>query len=103
MHCIEFTGYQYMRLHGNWQGQQVCFLHAVNLSCRWEAGQRLYMKLLLHLYNAAAAGSSSVPLEERCAAAGGVPASLITAFKSVLEDSKLDGSFKVRCKDSAPQ
>lgn len=62
---------------------------------RWEAGQRLYMKLLIDLYNAAAAGPASTPLEERCAAGGGVPASLVAAFKSVLEDNRLDGSFKV--------
>lgn len=67
----------------------------MRLPCRWEAGQRLYMKLLLHLYAAAAAGPASTPLEERCAAAGGVPAELVAAFKAVLEDNDLDGSFKV--------
>eukprot|EP00878_Enallax_costatus_P011824 GHUV01012345.1.p1 GENE.GHUV01012345.1~~GHUV01012345.1.p1 ORF type:complete len:544 (+),score=203.91 GHUV01012345.1:419-2050(+) len=61
---------------------------------RWEAGQRLYMKLLIDLYTAAAAGPASTPLEERCAAGGGVPASLVAAFKAVLEDNRLDGSFK---------
>jgi hypothetical protein len=54
------------------------------------------MKLLLQLYHAAAAGPASTPLAERCAAAGGVPAELVGAFQAVLEDGKLDGSFKVR-------
>jgi aminopeptidase N len=62
---------------------------------RWEAGQRLYMKLLLQLYHAAAAGPSSMTVRERCAEVGGVPASLVAAFKAVLEDPLLDGSFKV--------
>lgn len=53
------------------------------------------MKLLLQLYEAAAAGDASVPLSERCAAAGGVPADLVEAFKSVLTDDALDGAFKV--------
>jgi aminopeptidase N len=52
------------------------------------------MKLLIELYHAAASGSASTPLAERCAAAGGVPASLVSAFKAVLEDGSLDGSFK---------
>lgn len=68
----------------------------VTCACRWEAGQRLYMKLLLQLYSAAAGAASSVPLAERCAAAGGVPGELVAAFRAVLEDGKLDGSFKVR-------
>jgi hypothetical protein len=53
------------------------------------------MKLLLQLYEAAAAGAPSTPLEERCAAAGGVPQDLVEAFKAVLLDEQLDGSFKV--------
>lgn len=62
---------------------------------RWEAGQRLYMKLLLQLYEAAAAGAPSVPLAERCAAAGGLPKDFVDAFKAVLLDESLDGAFKV--------
>jgi hypothetical protein len=54
------------------------------------------MKLLLQLYTAAAGAVSSTPLAERCAAAGGVPAELVAAYKAVLTDEKLDGSFKVR-------
>jgi aminopeptidase N len=54
------------------------------------------MKLLLQLYEAAAAGGApSTPLEERCAAAGGVPQDLVEAFKAVLLDEQLDGAFKV--------
>jgi aminopeptidase N len=52
------------------------------------------MKLVLGLYEAAAAGAPSAPLEERCAAAGGVPADMVAAYKSVLTDDKLDGAFK---------
>jgi hypothetical protein len=77
----------------------VCFLNSLSLLlcvCRWEAGQRLYMKLLLQLYTAAAGAAASTPLAERCAAAGGVPAELVAAYKAVLTDEKLDGSFKVR-------
>lgn len=53
------------------------------------------MKLLMQLYAAAAAGAPSTPLSERCAAAGGVPADLVDAFKAVLTDTQLDGAFKV--------
>jgi hypothetical protein len=53
------------------------------------------MKLLLGLYEAAAAGPPSTPLEERCAAGGGVPQDLVEAYKSVLLDETLDGAFKV--------
>jgi hypothetical protein len=53
------------------------------------------MKLLLQLYHAAAGGASSTPLAERCAGAGGVPGELVAAFRAVLEDGQLDGSFKV--------
>lgn len=55
----------------------------------------MYMKLLLGLYEAAAAGLPSTPLEERCAAGGGVPQDLVDAFKAVLLDDSLDGAFKV--------
>jgi hypothetical protein len=53
------------------------------------------MKLLLQLYQAAAGAAASTPLAERCAAAGGVPGELVAAFKAVMLDDKLDGSFKV--------
>lgn len=73
---------------------RLMFAHDRDPFNRWEAGQRLYMKLLLQLYSAAAGAASSVPLAERCAAAGGVPGELVAAFRAVLEDGKLDGSFK---------
>lgn len=73
-----------------------CCCCCCRLVARWEAGQRLYMKLLLQLYEAAAAGAPSTPLDERCAAAGGVPKDLVDAFRAVLTDDKLDGAFKVR-------
>ena len=50
---------------------------------RWEAGQRLFMRLLTALARKAASG-----------AALGVPASVIKAFRSVLTDPSLDASFK---------
>jgi len=55
------------------------------------------MKLLLQLYEAAAAGAPSTPLDERCGAAGGVPKDFVEAFKAVLLDESLDGAFKVGC------
>ncbi|KAG2426656.1 hypothetical protein HXX76_012967 [Chlamydomonas incerta] len=64
---------------------------------RWEAGQRLSRKLLLQLYSAAAAGGgahNAKVVAERCGAAGGVPEPLVAAFKAVLTDDDLDGSFK---------
>jgi len=73
---------------------KLMFAHDSDAFNRWEAGQRLYMKLLLHLYEAAAAGAPSTPLDERCAAAGGVPQDLVDAFKAVLLDESLDGAFK---------
>jgi aminopeptidase N len=73
---------------------KLMFAHDSDSFNRWEAGQRLYMKLLLQLYEAAAAGAPSSPLAERCAAAGGVPKELVEAFSAVLTDDKLDGAFK---------
>ncbi|PNW83978.1 hypothetical protein CHLRE_04g213250v5 [Chlamydomonas reinhardtii] len=64
---------------------------------RWEAGQRLSRKLLLQLYSAAAAGGAAhgdKAVAERCGAAGGVPEALVAAFKALLTDEDLDGSFK---------
>lgn len=73
---------------------KLMFAHDSDAFNRWEAGQRLYMKLLLGLYEAAAAGPPSTPLEERCAAGGGVPQDLVDAYKAVLLDETLDGAFK---------
>ncbi len=50
---------------------------------RWEAGQRLFMRLLTALARKAAASEAL-----------GVPASVIKAFRSVLTDRSLDASFK---------
>ena len=50
---------------------------------RWEAGQRLFMRLLKALALRAAAGKAL-----------GLPAGVIQAFRSVLTDRKLDASFK---------
>ena len=50
---------------------------------RWEAGQRLFMRLLTALARKASASEAL-----------GVPASVIKAFRSVLTDRSLDASFK---------
>jgi hypothetical protein len=61
------------------------------LKCyRWESGQRLSRKLLLQLYTAAkaanVASTSTKELHTALDSAGGVPPSLVAAFKAVLED-----------------
>jgi hypothetical protein len=65
--------------------------------CRWEAGQRLAKQLLLAMYAAAAAAGGGGGADVATAAAGvsGLDA-LITAFRNILADASLDGSFKVR-------
>ena len=50
---------------------------------RWEAGQRLFMRLLTDLARKSAARATL-----------GVPASVIRAFRAVLTDAKLDAAFK---------
>ncbi|KAG2500410.1 hypothetical protein HYH03_001981 [Edaphochlamys debaryana] len=87
-----------MELEGQSE-QHLTFLLANDADAfnRWEAGQRLSRKLLLQLYAAAAAGGgahSPQAVAERCAAAGGVPDNLVEAFRAVLTDPDLDGSFK---------
>jgi hypothetical protein len=62
------------------------------LARRWEAGQRLAKKLLLDLYAAAKGAAAGANTHERCAAAGGVPASLVSAYRAVLS-ANLDGAF----------
>ena len=60
---------------------------------RWEAGQRLFMRLLTALARKAASGAAE-PRASLPGAALGVPASVIKAFRSVLTDGSLDASFK---------
>ena len=74
---------------------QVFALPSILYLYRWEAGQRLAMKLLLKLYDAASQGAAGSSLEDKLAAAGGVSQDLVNAYKAVLEDKVLDGSFKV--------
>jgi aminopeptidase N len=50
---------------------------------RWEAGQRLYLRLLTGLTRCAAAGETLA-----------VPADVTAAFRRVLKDGKLDAAFK---------
>ncbi|KAI8468066.1 MAG: hypothetical protein J3K34DRAFT_523265 [Monoraphidium minutum] len=65
---------------------------------RWNAGQRLAMKLMLHLYAAAASANadSAAPAAVAAAAdaAGGVSAALVGAFRAVLTAGDIDGSYK---------
>ena len=58
---------------------------------RWEAGQRLLRGLMARLYSAATAAGADA--DAGYAAAGGVPAGLTAAFKSILTDASLDGAF----------
>lgn len=60
---------------------------------RWEAGQVLAKKLLRALY-AAAKDSNAGTVDERLAAAGGVKSSLVEAFRALLNDPSVDGTFK---------
>ena len=60
---------------------------------RWEAGQRLFMRLLTALARKAAVGAAK-PGAAFSAEALSVPASVIKAFRSVLTDRTLDASFK---------
>ena len=66
---------------------------------RWDAGQRLAMKLVHSLYHAAAKANadpaSEAAVAAACGAAGGVSDALVNAFRSVLTAGDLDGSFKV--------
>ena len=66
---------------------------------RWEAGQVLAKKLMLNLYQAAAAstGDANTPapsLADRLTAAGGVKPSLVDAFRAVITDDAVDGQYK---------
>ena len=61
---------------------------------RWEAGQILARKIILSLYDAAISRKDGESLEEAARNAGGVSSNLVEAFKSVLQDTSLDGQFK---------
>ena len=50
---------------------------------RWEAGQRLFLRILIDLSKKAAAGETLA-----------LPASAVNAFRQVLTDKKLDAAFK---------
>jgi aminopeptidase N len=50
---------------------------------RWEAGQRLFLRILIDLARKAAAGEAL-----------SLPANAVSAFRQVLTDSKLDAAFK---------
>ena len=69
---------------------------------RWEAGQRLFMRLLTALARKASSGAaepraSSGAAEPRASLRGevlDVPANIIKAFRAVLLDRKIDAAFK---------
>jgi aminopeptidase N len=62
---------------------------------RYEAGQVLGRKTMLALYAAAAAPDHAhLTIPERCTAAGGLNPQLVSAFRALLLDDKIDGQFK---------
>ena len=72
---------------------------------RWEAGQVLAKKLMLHLYDAVAQGgtgkqANGTPngkdssITDALIAAGGVNQSLVDAYKALLADDTFDGMYK---------
>lgn len=61
---------------------------------RWDAGQKLAMKLLLKLYRCAQDSSKGATLEERVMASGGVPHSFLESLRKVMHDPRLDMAFK---------
>jgi len=68
------------------------FAHDSDPFNRWESGQRLLKKLLLRLYNAAASAAGDVT--SACQSSGGVGDDLVSAFRNVLNDGSVDGTFK---------
>jgi len=70
------------------------FAHDSDPFNRWESGQRLLKKLLLQLYSAAADSSKGASVSDRCQAAGGVSDKLVEAFRTILTEKGLDGTFK---------
>ena len=70
-------------------------IHSATPNRRWESGQRLLKKLLLKLYSAAGSASGKTAVEGACAEAGGVNDALTSAFRNILSDASLDGTFKV--------
>jgi aminopeptidase N len=65
---------------------------------RWDAGQRLAMKLVTSLYAAAAKANADsadeASVAAACGAAGGVSEAFAAAFKAVVTADDIDGSFK---------
>lgn len=59
---------------------------------RWDAGQKYLKKVLLGLYNAAMANPSE-SVEESCVKSGGIPASIVQAFRNIFLDKSIDGAF----------
>lgn len=61
---------------------------------RWEAGQILGRKLVLHLYDAVMKKSDNETVEAAAQNAGGVSKSLVDAFRSLLKAKDLDGQYR---------
>eukprot|EP00798_Chlamydomonas_sp_ICE-L_P016229 gene16229-22395_t len=91
----DFSAPVKLTVHGQ-TDEQLLFLFAndsdpVN---RWEAGQCIARNLLLKLYSAASDPTQGATVTDRIQSAGGVSDSLVSAFKTVLTDEKVDGMFK---------
>jgi hypothetical protein len=65
--------------------------------CRWDAAQRLMLRLLLRLYSTAerAVDKGEKAIEAALAAAPGVPPALVAALQAALQNEQLDGQYKV--------
>lgn len=70
------------------------FAHDSDPFNRWESGQRLLKKLILKLYDSSSSASSEKEIEAKCNAAGGVNDALALAFKNIILDESIDGTFK---------
>lgn len=72
------------------------FAHDTDAFNRFEAGQTLARQLMHRLYEAAGDASLGATAADRMAKAGGVSEALVSAFRAVLGDASLDGSFLAR-------
>lgn len=61
---------------------------------RWEAGQVLAKKLMLKLYASGQDANAANSIADRLIVAGGLSSELADAFKALLLDSVIDGTFK---------
>ncbi|CAK0786230.1 hypothetical protein CVIRNUC_009443 [Coccomyxa viridis] len=89
----DFSAPVKLQVEGQTDAELVFLLaHDSDPFCRWEAGQTLLRALLTTLYHAAR-DQKEPELEDRLAAAGGVPESVTSALGSLLTSKDLDGMF----------